>query len=131
MLRQIQISQSKLLIFKYLPISVEWRTYDTNRKQLFWWKQEKTLSFEKVWKVLIEKIEILIVKNISPLNFVKVIQKYKRTRMSLIIGTDFSKFGVYSKSVTKSLYEKFLLSDDIFKLICHCEKWRWSNISCA
>ena len=40
----------------------------------------------------------------------------------LIIGTDFSKLGVYSKYVTKSLYGKFLVSEGIFKLVCCCEK---------
>ena len=32
---------------------------------------EKLWSFEKAWNVLIKKIEILIVKNVSPLNFAK------------------------------------------------------------
>ena len=32
---------------------------------------EKLWSFEKVWNVLIKKIEILVVKNVSPVNFAK------------------------------------------------------------
>ena len=51
--------------------------------------------------------------------------------MLLIIGADFRKLGVYSKSVTKSHYWKFLVSEGIFKLVCYWEKCRWSNISCA
>ena len=61
----------------------------------------------------------------------KVIQKYKRTGMLLIVGTDFIKLGVYSKSVTKSFYGKFWVSEGIFRLVCYCEKCRWSDISCA
>ena len=51
--------------------------------------------------------------------------------MLLIIGADFRKLGVYSKSVTKSHYWKFLVSEGIFKLVCYWEKCRWSNISCV
>ena len=65
------MSQSKLLTFKNQPINVELRTCDRNGKQLFQLKQEKLWSFEKAWKVLIAKIDTLIVKNISPLNFAK------------------------------------------------------------
>ena len=36
--------------------------------------------------------------------------------MLLIFGKDFSMFGVYSKSVTKMLYAKFLVSAGIFKI---------------
>ena len=32
---------------------------------------EKLWSFEKAWNVLIKKIEILVVKNVSPVNFAK------------------------------------------------------------
>ena len=60
-----------------------------------------------------------------------VIQRYKRTGMLFIIGADVSKLGVYSKSVTKSHYGKFLVSEGVFKLVCYCEKYRWSDISCA
>ena len=71
--------------------------------------------------------------NISPLNFAKYLSysDVEKNRNVLIIGTDFSKLGVYSKSVTKSLYGKFLVSEGIFKLVCYCEKGRWSDISCA
>ena len=60
-----------------------------------------------------------------------VIQRYKRTGMLFIIGADVRKLGVYSKSVTKSFYGKFLVSEGVFKLVCYCEKYRWSDISCA
>ena len=36
--------------------------------------------------------------------------------MLLIFGTDFRKLGVYSKSVTKTFYGRFLVSEGIFKL---------------
>ena len=58
---------------------------------------------------------------------IEVIRQCKRTGMWLILGTDFSKLGVYSKSVTKTLYGKFLVSEGIFKLVCHYEKCRWSD----
>ena len=76
---------------------------------------------------------ILVVKNIFPLNFAKYLSysEVQKNRMLLIIGTDFRKLGVYSKSVTKSFYGKFLVSEGIFKLVCYCEKCRWSDISCA
>ena len=32
---------------------------------------EKLWSFDKAWNVLIKKIEILVVKNVSPVNFAK------------------------------------------------------------
>ena len=44
--------------------------------------------------------------------------------MLLILGTDFGKFGVCPKSVTKTLYGKFLVSEGIFKLVSHCESYR-------
>ena len=49
--------------------------------------------------------------------------------MLLIVGTDFSKMGVYSKSVIKFLCGKFLVSETIFKLNCSREKGWWSDIS--
>ena len=51
--------------------------------------------------------------------------------MLLIFGTDFSKLAVYSKSITKALYGEFLVNEGIFKLVCYCEKCRWSDISCV
>ena len=44
---------------------------------------------------------------------IEFIRKCKRTGMLLIFGTDFSKLGVYSKSVTKTLYWTFLVSEGI------------------
>ena len=37
-------------------------------------KQEKLWLFEKAWNVFIEKNEILVMKNISPLNFAKYLR---------------------------------------------------------
>ena len=57
--------------------------------------------------------------------------------MLLIFRTDFSKLGVYSKSVTKTLYGTFLVSDGISKadtygtetFVClvRCPPWRGLN----
>ena len=65
-------------------------------------------------------------KNISPSNFTKYLSfsEVQKNRMVLTFGTDFSKLGVYSKSVTKSLYGTFLVSEGIFKLVSYCEKCR-------
>ena len=42
------------------------------------------------------------------------------------------KKGVYSKSVTKTLYRnRFLVSECILKLVCHLERCRLSNIGYA
>ena len=83
--------------------------------------------------VLIEKIEILVVKNIFLLNFAKYLSFSEVQNKShvVIFRTDFSKLGVYSKSVTKWLYGRFLVSEGIFNLVCYCEKCWWSDISCA
>ena len=49
-----------------------------------------------------------------------------------MLKSDFRKKGVYSKTVTKTLYRnKFLVSKYIFKLTYHCEASRWSEICCA
>ena len=41
------------------------------------------------------------------------------------VWLDIRKKGVYSKSATKILYrKKFLVSEFIFKLVCHCESCR-------
>ena len=79
-----------------------------------------------MWNFLIEKIKILVVKNISPLKFARYLSysEIQKNRNDVITGTDFSKLGVYSKYVTKSLYGKFLVSEGIFKLVCYCEKCR-------
>ena len=72
-------------------------------------------------------------KNIFLLNFAKYLSFSEVQNKShvAIFGTDFSKLEVYCKSVTKSLYGRFLVSEGIFNLVCYCEKCRWSGISCA
>ena len=95
------------------------------RKTLVVWESVES-SNRKDWDIDCEKYVSIKSHEIS-----KLFRSTKRTRMLLIIGTDFSKFGFYSKSVTKSLYEKFLVREGIFKLVCYCEKWKWSDISCA
>ena len=72
-------------------------------------------------------------ENISPLNVAKYLSysEVQKNRNVGIFGIDFSKLGVYSKSVTKTFYGRFLVSEGIFKLVCNCEKCRWSDISCA
>ena len=63
--------------------------------------------FEKTWKVLIEKIVILIVKNISPLNFAKYLA-YSEVQKNKDVVNNWNKLRVYSKKpVIKSLYGKF------------------------
>ena len=43
--------------------------------------------------------------------------------------SDLRKKGVCSKSATKMLYQnKFLVSECIFKVVCHCESCRLSEI---
>ena len=83
--------------------------------------------------VLIEKNEILVVQNISPLNFAKYLtySEVQKNRNIVNNWNRFSKVGVYSKSVTKLLYGKFLVSEGIFNLVCCCEKCRLSDISRA
>ena len=72
-------------------------------------------------------------KNISPLKFARYLSysEIQKNRNDVITGTDFSKLGVYSKYVTKSLNGKFLVSEGIFILVCYCEKSMWSDISCV
>ena len=69
---------------------------------------------------LIEKNELLVVKNIFPLNFAKYVSFSEVQKNSLLIFTaDFSNLGVYSKSVTKSLYGSILVSEGISNLVCY------------
>ena len=50
----------------------------------------------------------------------------------LIFGSDLRKKGVCSKSATKMLHwNKFLVSECIFKLACHCESCRLSETGCT
>ena len=70
-------------------------------------------------------------KNIFPLNFAKY-PSYSEVQKNRNVVNNWKRFQqVYSKFVTKSLYGKFLVSEGIFKLVCYCEKCRWSDIPCA
>ena len=42
--------------------------------------------FEKAWKVQIEKIEILVMKNISPLNFAKYLSYSEAQKNSNVVN---------------------------------------------
>ena len=54
--------------------------------------------------------------------------KCKRTANLLMFISDFRKKGVCSKSFTETLYgNKILVSECIFKLVCHCENCRLSD----
>ena len=49
-----------------------------------------------------------------------------------MLSADLRKKGVCSKYVRKTVYpNKFLVSENIFKLVYHCEGNRWSEICCA
>ena len=49
-----------------------------------------------------------------------------------MLSSDLRRKEVCPKSVTKTLHgNKFLVSEYIFKLVCHCEGSRWSEICCA
>ena len=54
-------------------------------------KARKTWSFEKAWNVLIEKIEILVVKIISPLNFAKYLS-YSEVQKDRNVVNDWNRF---------------------------------------
>ena len=83
-------------------------------------KSRKTLPFGQ------RNIEIRAVKNIFPLDFAKYL---KRRATLLMIRSDFRKKGVCSKCFRKTLCGyKVLVSECIFKLVCHCESCRRSEI---
>ena len=68
----------------------------------------------------------------TPLDFTKYLSfpEVKRTAKLLMFRSYFSKKGVCPKSVTKTLYRnKFLVSECIFRLVCHCESCRLSEIA--
>ena len=68
----------------------------------------------------------------TPLDFTKYLSfpEVKRTAKLLMFRSYFSKKGVCPKSVTKTLYRnKFLVSECIFRLVCHCESCRSSEIA--
>ena len=53
----------------------------------------------------------------------------QRTVKWIMFRPDFSQYEIYSKSFTKTLYgKKILVSECIFKLVSHCEGWKWSQI---
>ena len=59
-------------------------------------------------------------------------QKYKKPAKFLMFRQDFRTKGGCSKSVTKKLYwNKILIGKCIFKLVCHCESCKQSEIGCA
>ena len=61
-----------------------------------------------------------------------VFQKYKRTAKLLMLRSHSRKKRVCSKSVTKKLYwNKFLVSECNFKIVCHCESCRLSETDCV
>ena len=99
-----------MLLMKAKKTSVVWESVErSNRKKLRYGQ----------WKIYFHQTS----RNI-------VTQKRKRTGKLLMFESDFSKLRVCSKSVTKTLYGKFLVAEDISKLVCHCESCRWSEICC-
>ena len=93
-------------------------------------------SFDKTRNVLIEKKERC---GRSKIYFYQIslysalfIQKCKRKAKLLMSISDFRKKENCSKSVTKKLnWNKILVSECIFKLVCYCENCRRSEICCA
>ena len=60
-----------------------------------------------------------------------IIQRCKKTGNLIMFRWYFSKYEICSKSFTKVLYgNMFLVSENIFKLVCHCASWKWSQICC-
>ena len=52
--------------------------------------------------------------------------------VNIMFRSDFWKKGVCFKSATKALYpSKVLVSECIFKLVCHCQSCKSSEIGCA
>ena len=97
-------------------------------KKFFYWKQGKLLLCDKARNAVTEKNkDVGFWKYVSP-NFAKylIIQKCKKAAKLLMFRSDFRKKGVCSKFITKKLYgNTFLVSESIFKLVCHCESCRW------
>ena len=91
------------------------------------------VSVKKAWNVLIKENWEWAVKNIFPLDFAKYLSylESKRTGKLLMFWSNFSKYEVCYKSNTKMLYGKFLVTEGVFKLACHFESCRWSEICCA
>ena len=76
----------------------------------------------------------MAVKNIFSLNFAKYLSysEAQKDQKLLMFRSNFSKEGLCSKSITKTLYgNKPPVSERIFKLVCHCESCSWSDIWCA
>ena len=127
----IKTNHSRLLILISQSINVEWRTCDRYGKQFFQRKQEKLWLFYKARNILIKNRDMSSEKY-TPLDFTKYLSfpEVKRTAKLLMFRSYFSKKGVCPKSVTKTLYRnKFLVSECIFRLVCHCESCRLSEIA--
>ena len=94
------------------------------RKTLVLWWSEKC-SNRKKWN-----------KNMGSDKFIStrfryIIQRCKKTGNLIMFRWYFSKYEICSKSFTKVLYgNMFLVSENIFKLVCHCASWKWSQICC-
>ena len=57
---------------------------------------------------------------------------YKWTAKLLMLRSNFKKYEVCSKSVTKTCsWNKFLVSECIFRLVCPCQSWLGPDICCA
>ena len=88
-------------------------------------------SFSESKKNFCRLIKWGVPKIYSSTKFCKLSQLFRSAKL-LMLKSDFRKKGVYSKTVTKTLYRnKFLVSKYIFKLTYHCEASRWSEICCA
>ena len=72
-------------------------------------------------------------RGISAWNFhVESMPNWRRCVHWVMFRSDLRKKGVCCKSATKMLYQnKFLVSECIFKLACHCESCRLSEIGCV
>ena len=78
-----------------------------------------------------KKNEIWAVKNTFLLDFANSLFRSEKRNL-LMFRSDFSRWGVRSKSIIKMPYgNQFLISQCIFKLVCHCESCRWSEICCV
>ena len=81
--------------------------------------------------LVIKNTELWAVKNIPPLDFANYLS-YSEVQKKMKVVNVWIRFQEVesSKSVTKTLYGKFLISEGSFKLVCHSENCRWSEICC-
>ena len=78
-----------------------------------------------------EKNEIQTVKNIFPLDFAKYLSYSALQKNSKVLNVEIRSLRICSKSVTKALYRNnVLVSQCIFKLVCHYNSCRLSEIRC-